>query len=81
MYKGLDIDYIDYIKRKQPMIINTALIDQLHSTLMDDDQFQEALQRITLQIAEEFCADQPCETDEEDVMELAVDLYNRVSVA
>ena len=63
------------------MIINTALIDQLHSTLMEDDQFQEALQRITLQMAEEFCADQPCETDEEDVMELAVDLYNRVSVA
>ena len=63
------------------MIINTALIDQLHSTLTEDDQFQEALQRITLQIAEEFCADQPCETDEEDVMELAVDLYNRVSVA
>ena len=63
------------------MIINTALIDQLHSTLMDDDQFQEALQRITMQIAEEFCANQPCEIDEEDVFELAVDLYNRVSVA
>ena len=63
------------------MNISTSLIDQLHSALMDDDQFQEALQRITLQMAEEFCADQPCETDEEDVMELAVDLYNRVSVA
>ncbi len=48
---------------------------------MDDDQFQEALQRITLQIAEEFCNDQPCETDEEDVLELATDLYSRVSVA
>jgi len=63
------------------MIINTALIDQLHSTLMDDDQFQEAIQRITMQIAEDFCADQLCETDEEDVMDLAVELYNRVSIA
>ena len=63
------------------MNISTDLIDQLHSALMDDDQCQEARQRITLQMAEEFCADQPCETDEEDVMELAVDLYNRVSVA
>jgi len=63
------------------MIIDSTLIDQLHSTLMDDDQFQEALQRITLQIAEKFCADQPCETDEEDVYELAVNLYNRVSIA
>ena len=63
------------------MKISDNLIEQLHSTLMEDDQFQEALQRITLQMAEEFCAGQPCETDSEDVFELAVDLYNRVSVA
>ena len=63
------------------MKIPNSLIDQLHSTLLDDDQFNEALHRIVFQIAEEFCADQPCETDEEDVYDLAMELCSRVSAS
>jgi hypothetical protein len=62
------------------MTISNSIIDQLHSSLLDDDQFNEAVQRITFQIAEEFCANQPCETDEEDVYDLAMELCTRIGV-
>ena len=55
--------------------ISSSVIDSFHSYLMDDDQFNEAMMRVALQIAEEHTA------DEEDQYELAMDLCCRVSVA
>jgi hypothetical protein len=63
------------------MTISDSIIDQLHSSLLDDDQFNEAIQRISIQIAEEVCASQPCETDDEDVYDLAMELCSRIGVS
>lgn len=57
------------------------VVDSFHSHLMDDDNFNEAMMSVALQVAEEFCRQQPCETDDEDVYELAMDLCTRVSIA
>ena len=51
------------------------VIDSLHSYLMDDDGFQEALMRVTLQVASDFTED----PDEQ--QELAMELFSRVSVS
>jgi len=51
------------------------VIDSLHSYLMDDDGFQEALMRVTLQVASDYTEDQ----DERE--ELALELFSRVSVS
>ena len=67
--------------------MNTALrvpasaIDSFHSLLMDDDQFNEAMMRVALDVAQTYCDNAPCETDEEDVYDLAMQLCCRVSVA
>ena len=58
-----------------------SAIDSFHSMLMDDDQFNEAMMRVALQVAEDMCKNAPCETDEEDVYDLAMELCIRVSVA
>jgi hypothetical protein len=51
------------------------VVDQLHSLLMDDDQFQEALMRVALEVAAGV-------TDNtEDQMNLAMELTTRVSVS
>jgi|DEB0MinimDraft_10_1074344.scaffolds.fasta_scaffold697722_1 hypothetical protein len=51
------------------------VVDQLHSLLMDDDQFQEALMRVALEVAAGV-------TDNtEDQMDLAMELTTRVSVS
>jgi hypothetical protein len=57
--------------------LSLGTIDQLHSALMDDDMFNEAVMRVALQIAEANCP----EGDEEEVMDLAMSLAIRVSVA
>ena len=57
------------------------VVDTFHSYLMDDDQFNEAMMRVALQVAEQYCKEAPCVTDEEDVYELAMELCTRVSVA
>ena len=51
------------------------VIDSLHSILMDDDGFQEALMRVTLQVASDITED----PDEQ--QELAMELFCRVSVS
>ena len=57
------------------MKIPYHVIDSLHSILMDDDQFQEALMRVALEVASGV-------TDNlEEQMELAMELCNRVSVS
>ena len=58
-----------------------AVLDKFHSLLMDDDQFNEAMMRVALDVAQTYCDNAPCETDEEDVYELAMELCCRVSVA
>ena len=51
------------------------VVDSLHSILMDDDQFQEALMRVALEVSSGV-------TDNlEEQMELAMELCNRVSVS
>ena len=57
------------------MKIPYHVIDSLHSILMDDDQFQEALMRVALEVSSGV-------TDNlEEQMELAMELCNRVSVS
>ena len=55
--------------------VPNSVLDSFHSLLMDDDQFNEAMMRVALQVAEGHTA------DEEDQYELAMDLCCRVSVA
>ena len=61
--------------------VPASAIDSFHSILMDDDQFNEAMMRVALEVAQRCCDDAPCETDEEDVYDLAMQLCCRVSVA
>ena len=63
------------------MKVPAHAIDSLHSLLMDDDAFMDAVQRCAYDVAESVMAAQPCETDEDDIMELAWALVNRVSVS
>ena len=63
------------------MNVPHSLIDQFHSALLGDDTFTEALQNVAWQVAQEHCDSQPCETDEEDVYELAMELVMKVAVA
>ena len=51
------------------------VVDSLHSILMDDDQFQEALMRVALEVASGVT------DDSEDQLELAMELCTRVSVS
>ncbi len=60
-------------------MIAHSIIDQFHSMLMDDDEFNEAVQRIALEVAEEALASG--RHDEEDAYELAMELCIRLSVA
>ena len=60
-------------------MIPNAAIDKFHSLLMDDDQFNEALMRVALQVAQSYNA--PGQPLNEQDMELAMELCVRVSVA
>jgi len=60
------------------MVPNAAL-DKFHSLLMDDDQFNEAMMRVALQVAQSYNA--PGQPLDEQDMKLAMDLCTRVSVA
>ena len=60
-------------------MIPHAAIDKFHSILMDDDQFNEAMMRVALQVAESYLG--PGEDLDEEGMQLAMDLCCRVSVA
>ena len=60
------------------LIPNSAL-DSFHSLLMDDDQFNEAMMRVALQVAESYLA--PGEELDEEGYDLAMELCCRVSVA
>ena len=51
------------------------VIDQFHSMLLDDDEFNEALQRVALEVASTHV------DDEEDRYDLAMELVTRVSVS
>jgi len=57
------------------MKIPYHVVDSLHSILMDDDQFQEALMRVALEVASGVTEDL------EQQMELAMELTTRVSVS
>ena len=61
--------------------VPASAIDSFHSILMDDDQFNEAAMRVALQVAQECCDNAPCETDEEDVYDLAMKLVCHISIA
>ena len=55
-----------------------SVIDKFHSYLMDDDEFNEAMMRVALQVAQSYSPGEPL--TEEDY-ELAMDLCTRVSVS
>ena len=59
-------------------MIPNAAIDKFHSLLMDDDQFNEAMMRVALQVAQSY---HPGEALDDNDYELAMDLCTRVSVA
>ena len=54
-------------------------IDSFHSLLMDDDQFNEAMMRVALQVAQSYLG--PGEDMDEELYDLAMELCCRVSVA
>ena len=61
-----------------PTVPNHAL-DTFHALLMDDDQFQKAMMRVALQVAQSYLgAGQPLDVEDYD---LAMELCTRVSVA
>jgi len=60
------------------MIPNHA-IDSFHSLLMDDDQFNEAMMRVALQVAQSYMG--PGEALDEEAYDLAMELCCRISVA
>ena len=66
---------IDVTHSLLTMKVPNHVIDSLHSILMDDDGFQEALMRVTLQVASDITED----PDEQ--QELAMELFCRVSVS
>ena len=68
-------------QRETLMKVTASLVDSFHSLLMDDEEFNEALQRVALEVAESSLAEQPCEHDEDDAYDLAMKLVCRVSVA
>jgi len=64
-----------YKTHQTTMKVPNHVLDTLHSTLMDDYGFQEALMRVTLDIASDYT------DDEEDAQDLAMELFSRVSVS
>jgi len=54
-------------------------IDSFHSLLMDDDQFNEAMMRVALEVAQSYLG--PGEEMEEDLYDLAMELCTRVGVS
>ena len=64
-----------------------SMIDSFHSLLMDDDQFNEAMQRVALKVAEDHLEalrlndPQSGAYDEETLYDLAMALCCRVTVA
>ena len=67
--------------------VPASTIDSFHSLLMDDDEFNEALQRVALRVAEDRLEalrlndPQSNAYDEQDAYDLAMELCCRVSVA
>ena len=59
-------------------LIPHSVMDSFHSMLMDDDQFNEAMMRVALQVAQSYHPGEPL--DDEDY-ELAYELCTRVSVS
>ena len=60
-------------------MIPNAAIDKFHSLLMDDDEFNEAMMRVALQVAQSYHG--PGEEMDEESYQLAMQLCCRVSVA
>ena len=60
-------------------MIPHSAIDKFHSQLMDDDQFNEAMMRVALQVAQSYLG--PGEDLDEDLYDLAMTLCCRVSVS
>ena len=60
------------------MVPNHA-IDSFHSKLMDDDQFNEAMMRVALEVAESYLG--PGEALDDDGYDLACELCCRVGVS
>lgn len=58
--------------------IPASALDSFHSLLMDDDQFNEAMMRVALQVAE---SNTPGDAHEDDIYDIAMELCCRVSVA
>ena len=60
------------------MVPNAAL-DKFHSLLVDDDQFNEAVMKVALEVAQYYAG--PGATLDDDDYKLAMDLCNKVSVS
>ena len=56
-----------------------SVVDKFHSLLMDDDNFNEALMRVALEVAQYYAGPGVALTDDD--YQLAMDLCTRVSVA
>ena len=62
--------------------VPASALDSFHSLLMDDDQFNEAMMRVALQVAESALTAPGMGTyEEQDLYDLAMELCTRVSVA
>ena len=59
------------------MTVPYSVLDKFHSTLMEDDGFNEAMMRIALEVAQHYQGEGPLD---EDSMQLAMDLCSRVTV-
>ena len=60
-------------------MVSHAAIDKFHSLLMDDDQFNEAVMKVALEVAQYYAG--PGETLSEEDYQFAMDLCSKVSVA
>ena len=61
------------------MTVPYASIDKFHSLLMDDDQFNEAMMRVALEVAQSYLA--PGEKMDDNSYDLAMELCSRIGVS
>ena len=59
-------------------MVSHSVIERFHSMLMEDDNFNEAMMRVALEVAQYYQGEGPLD---EESMQLAMELCTRVSVA
>ena len=60
-------------------MVPNAAIDKFHSLLMDDDQFNEAVMKVALEVAQYYAGPGVALTDDD--IQFAMDLCTTVSVS